>query len=378
MKYNPVMRMLHCHSGNLFGGIERALLALVAAPNTGLTSEFALCFEGAFANELRAARYNPKILGPVRFRSPLSVWTARKRFAKAIVEKKPDWVLTHGLWSFRLAYPVARRCGIPIAIWVHDVFQGHSWLERPGLYSPDKIFATSQFTAQGVPRVFPGRWPEVLPPPLATRAPDESARSRVRAELGASRETVVILMAGRFEPLKGHGMLLKTLSRVAVNVPTSIRWCVWIAGDAQRPAERLLKTQLEAQAEALGGRVKFLGHRTDIAALYSAADIYCQPNVGPEAYGLTFAEAAVGGLPVVTTRLGAGPELVDNDIGRLVPPSDEIALASALTELVGSAELRQTLGAEAARRAKRIPDARVIANRLAHHLQGEYVSRLAV
>ncbi len=371
------MRLLHCHSGNLFGGIERALLTLADVPNEKLLSDFALCFDGPLAKQLRAAQHLPTFLGPVRYRLPWTVWRARRLLAQHIAKTGPNWILTHGMWSLRLAYPVAREAGVPIALWVHDVFQGHSWLENAGRLSPDRIFANSQFTARGVPRVFSGRWPEVLPPPRFAVTPDDAARNRIRAELEATGDTVVILIAGRFEPLKGHALLFKSLARVALALPSSLRWSIWIAGEAQRPEERVLKAQLHAQAAALGTRVRFLGHRADISDLYTAADIYCQPNTGPEAYGLTFSEAAAAGLPVVTTRVGAGPEFVDDNIGRLVPPGDEVALASALTELALSPTTRQRLGAEAARRARQMPSPNAIAERLINHLEGSFVSRIA-
>jgi len=375
LQYNPVVRLLHCHSGNLFGGVERALLALEASPQPRLQSEYALCFEGRFAEALRAARIDPRLLGSVRFRFPWTVWSARRRLAGCLARSKPDWILTHGLWSFRLAYPVAKSTGTKIALWVHDVFQGESWLEKKITQAPDRIFATSRFTAEAVPNVFPGRWPELLPPPLGARQPDDAARSRVRTELGAAKETVVILIAGRFERLKGHAMLLGSLGRMAVSLPASLRWNVWIAGEAQRPEERKLQEELKAQAEKLGGRVKFLGYRSDIAALYAGADIYCQPNVGPEAYGLTLAEAGAAGLPVVTSRLGAAPEIVDNDVGRLVPPGDDFALSAVLGELISSRELRRKLGGEALRRARSLPSAQAVLERLTGLLEGSFVNR---
>ena len=78
-------------------------------------------------------------------------------------------------------------------------------------------------------------------------------------------------------------------------------------------------------------RVRFLGQRSDIPDVLGAADIHCQPNVDPEPFGVAFVEALHAGLPVVTTAIGAAPEVVDATCGVLVP-KDAGALAGAAFE----------------------------------------------
>ncbi len=87
------------------------------------------------------------------------------------------------------------------------------------------------------------------------------------------------------------------------------------------------------------------GTAIDVARLLAAADVYCQPNVGPEAFGLTLAEALGAGLPVVTSRLGAAPEIVSDADGVLLPPGDAEALASALAALLTDRGRRRAFGA---------------------------------
>jgi glycosyltransferase involved in cell wall biosynthesis len=98
--------------------------------------------------------------------------------------------------------------------------------------------------------------------------------------------------------------------------------------------------------------VKFLGQRSDVNNLLAAADIHCQPNTGPEPFGRTFIEAMLAGLPVVTTRMGAAPEIIDSSSGILVEPNNPEDLAGALKELVSHPERRKQLGAKAIERAK--------------------------
>jgi glycosyltransferase involved in cell wall biosynthesis len=179
-------------------------------------------------------------------------------------------------------------------------------------------------------------------PPPADGPPD------VRAALGTPGPDVVIVMAARIEPLKGHQLLLDALARIPAGP-----WQVWIVGGAQRPeeVEYLGALQGAAAARGLADRVRFLGERSDVPSLMAAADIYCQPNIGAEGFGLSFVEALAAGLPVVTTRLGAAPEIVTDDCGVLVEPGSPAELATALTALVADGARRRQLGEAGRRRA---------------------------
>ena len=57
------------------------------------------------------------------------------------------------------------------------------------------------------------------------------------------------------------------------------------------------------------------------AALLQAADVYCQLNRDPDSFGLSFVEALGASLPVITTRRGGAPEIVDATCGVLVEPA---------------------------------------------------------
>ena len=91
-------------------------------------------------------------------------------------------------------------------------------------------------------------------------------------------------------------------------------------------------------------RVRFLGERRDVPCVMRAADIFCQPNEGPEPFGVVFAEALLSGLPVVTTDTGGAREIVSDECGRLVPAGDVDALTRTLGDLIEDAALRARLG----------------------------------
>jgi glycosyltransferase involved in cell wall biosynthesis len=177
------------------------------------------------------------------------------------------------------------------------------------------------------------------------------------------------------EAWKGQTALVEALAALA-DVPG---WTAWIAGGAQRPAERVyvLSVRRAVTAAGLEPRVRFTGERADIPRLAAAADIYCQVNRDPEPFGVAFVEALGAGLPVVTTAAGGAPEIVADDCGRLVAPGDATALTTTLRELIESAPLRRALGGRGPARARALCDASTQLDRLIEILD-DVPARVAV
>ena len=306
--------------------------------------DFALCFEGRLADELRKLNAKVRILGNVRLSRPWTLWQARSQLQKFIQQEQFDVLICHACWSQVAFGSLARRNHLPLVLWCHDVLTGQHPIERLAKFVlPDLVIANSRYTEASVPKLYqtpsetlliPVVFPEITHP--------ESLRQAVRAELNTPEQSIVIIQACRLERWKGHSLLLSALGKLH-SIPN---WTCWIVGGVQRPGEADYLGELKMQAEALGisQRILFLGQRTDVPRLLAAADIHCQPNIGAEPFGIVFIEALYAGLPVVTTALGATTEIVDDSCGRLVPPNDSDALSAALARLISNHQTRTTLG----------------------------------
>jgi glycosyltransferase involved in cell wall biosynthesis len=351
------IRALHVYSGNLYGGVERMLatFAGVRAEVPGLEPAFALCFEGRLAEEIRAAGAPLEMLGPVRMSRPLSALRARRRLADALRTVRPDVVICHSSWGHGLFAPVVRGSGIPLVFWLHDAVTGTTWADRLARRTaPDLAVCTSRFAGGTLDRLWPHVRGEVVYPPVPRAGPDGVEGASMRTRLRTPAEDVVILQASRMEPWKGHRVLVQALA----TIHDVDGWTCWIAGGAQRPHEEAHLAELYARAQQLGieHRIRFLGHRDDVPALMAAADVLCQPNLGPEPFGIAFVEGMHAGLPVVATAIGGAREIVHPACGVLVPPDDPAALGAALRELVLDPALRARLGAAGPAHARALCD----------------------
>src|SRR5262249_25951309 len=153
---------------------------------------------------------------------------------------------------------------------------------------------------------------------------------------------------------KGHLLHLDALGRLRHHSG----WVAWMVGGAQRLQEVGYLAELKNRAIELNiaDRVRFLGQRTDVPRLLAAADVHCQPNTGPEPFGMTFVEGLQAGLPVITTAWGGASEIVDETCGILTPPGDAGALSSALRDLLQNPQRRATLGRAGPARARALCD----------------------
>lgn len=356
---SSVVRVLHLNAGNLYGGVETLLTTLGSFRHlcTSMEPHFATCFGGRSSRELVETGAPVYTLGPVRISRPWTVWRARRRLRELLSRKRFDLVICHMSWTMVVFGAAVRASGHRVAMWAHGFQSVENWLDRIARRTtPEFVIANSRFTAAWVHDQFPKTAVHVVYCPVGPAEFPEANRSRaaLREEQGVDEDTTVILQAGRLEPWKGHLIHLRALA----SLDPGKKWVCWIAGGPQTSEQETYLQQLQATASQLGisSRVKFLGQRSDMPKLLAAADIFCQPNQGPEPFGLVFVEALGAGRPVVSTSLGGALEIVDESCGLLVKPGDPESLAEALGRLIACPALRLQLGSAGPARARLLCD----------------------
>jgi len=158
---------------------------------------------------------------------------------------------------------------------------------------------------------------------------------RVRVKPAAATSTPVQLaFVGRFHRTKGVYELARAIRRLPTTTPFRIEF----RGPASGPDDEVVRRDLE---RLLAGdqRVTF-GEAIDHARVpdaLAACDVLCCPSTWFENGPTVAIEAMAVGTPVLGTRLGNFPELVDDGVnGRLVAPGDERELAAALAEIAAN------------------------------------------
>src|SRR5438046_4216036 len=151
------MKVLHVHSGNLYGGVETMLVTLARHRALCLDMEphFALCFEGRLSRELVAAGGPVYPLGAVRISRPHSVWRARRQLQKLVRQQHFDVAICHSAWSQAIFGPIARRARTPLVLYLHGMAKSIHWLEMYARQTaPDFVVCNSSFTASRLPSVY--------------------------------------------------------------------------------------------------------------------------------------------------------------------------------------------------------------------------------
>jgi glycosyltransferase involved in cell wall biosynthesis len=170
--------------------------------------------------------------------------------------------------------------------------------------------------------------------------PDPARAAAFRRRYSIPEGRTIVVQVSWIIPEKGISDLLKAARRV-ISQDANVQF-VFVGEGAYRDQYRS-----EAEAMGLGDNVTWTGLVIDPfgEGVYDAADIVCQVSNWEEVFGWVIAEAMAYQKPIIGTRVGGIPELVEDSVsGYLVDRGDDSAMAEKILMLVADADLRKQMG----------------------------------
>jgi glycosyltransferase involved in cell wall biosynthesis len=359
------LRVVHVVETLGLGGLERTVQALVrhAGPPRLRPEVVCATADGPLAAEIERLGAPVHVLG-LRDYYPRSIAV----LARLLGRLRAEVVHCHGFFAGVLGRAAGWWCGARVM--VHHLHTAdptlrrrHRRLERLLARCTARIVCCSEAVASdasqrlGLPAGLLIVVPNGIDPPPA------ADREAARRTLGRPAEPVLGCV-GALAPHKGQAVLLEALGRLPASLPAGT---VVLVGDGPERAD------LERRAAgARPWRVVFAGARPEARLLLPAFDAAVAPSLR-EGLGLAVLEAMDAGLPVVASRVGGLPEVVeDGRTGLLAAPGDPEDLARALARLLAMPDRGRGLGLRGRQRV----EARFRAGQMALRIQSIYEEAL--
>jgi glycosyltransferase involved in cell wall biosynthesis len=279
---------------------------------------------------------------------------------RLIREQKPHIVNTHTAKAGFLGRIAAYMARVPVIIHTYHGHVLHGYygqmkndvlrrMERTVSHLTDCIIAVDPQVKRDLVsyRVAPPEKIVVIPyglhlePYLAC----EVHQGKFRRELGLPAEAKLVGIVGRIFPIKNHRLFLDAATLIVQQDP---RTRFVIVGDG------ILRPEMEDYAQRMGiaDKITFTGWRQDLPRVYADLDLLAVTS-NNEGTPFTAIEAMAAGCPVVATRVGGLPDLInEGQTGYLVPPGDAYAVAEAMLRLLHAPEIARHMGQAARARVK--------------------------
>jgi glycosyltransferase involved in cell wall biosynthesis len=332
---------------NIGGPAIHAILLTQGLQNERFSSVLVTGLEGPREGSMRdlATKHGvePRVLRELgREVSPVNDLRATLAMYRLIRRSRPHIVHTHMAKAGTAGRVAARLARVPILV---HTFHGHTFhsywgpvksavflqIERTLGAVTDQVVAITDAQKADIASYGVAPLNKIRTIPLGLEIEPmleaEQHRGRLRAELGVSSDRPLIGIVARLVPIKAHEVFLEAAVRIRAALPDAT---FLIIGDGERRAE------LEARAQQLGvaDATRFLGWRDDMREVYADVDVVtlCSNNEGSP---VALIEALAAARPVVSTRVGGVPNVVqDGENGLLVPPRDPAAFADAVLTLL--------------------------------------------
>jgi glycosyltransferase involved in cell wall biosynthesis len=286
------------------------------------------------------------------------------RLTALLRRRRVDLLHAHDYKTTIMGLPAAALAGVPVVANLHgDTAESravrlYEWLNYRALRFCGRVVAVSpQLRARAAAFVPAARLLQI-----DNGVDLDGLRAKVtpgrdlRRELAVPADAPLLGMVGRLAPEKAHAAMIAALAGLTWPGPAPH---LLVAGDG--PLHDA--TAAAAREHGVASRVHLLGARSDLPDVYTALTALVHPSL-TEGLPLVVLEAAALGVPIVASRVGAIPEVLEDGAGGLlVPPGDVAALGAAVDALLAAPALAHARAARAAARIEARYSARAMTGR---------------
>jgi len=328
------------------GGTERQMVELIRRLDRTEFEVHVACFHRGGPLEARALENVASVASfPINgFGRPSAIrqWLAFARWCRRIGVRI---VHTCELYSNVFGLPAAALAGVDVRIGnrrdlvTPDRTRAQLVCQRAAYKSAHSVVANCTAAAEWLHHEgIPARKIQTIP-----NGVDCAVFSRGNGEPSKPIRRVVTVANLRAE--KGHDTLIDAAATL-VGLHPDLEFQIVGGGPLRAALER------EVTVRGLGARVRFLGERDDVPALLASSDLFVLPSRS-EACPNGVLEAMAVGLPIVASRVGGIPELIDSGVtGVLIEPDTPELLVEAVLDLVNRPKHAWELGRAAREKAE--------------------------
>ena len=362
----PKISILHCVLSMDVGGLERIVLDLVCEGRRMGQDVAVVCLErrGALAPAAEALGARVMSVGKRPGLRPATIG----RLAAAFRTLGPGVIHTHQVGALAYAGPAAKLGGgAPVVHTEHGKHYAGRLRTRllgrmAGRFAARFCCVSGDVAAEAEAcRIVPRSKIHVVPNGIDTdRFATAGDPAAVRAMLEVPPEAPLVGTVGRLNEVKRQDRLIRGFARALGRAPDAH---LVLVGDGP------LMMDFRSLAEGLGiaSRVHFAGYQAEPERFLGAMDVFALTSRS-EGMPLAVLEAWASGVPVVASRVGGLPEMIDDGrTGLLVDAEDEGALASAIVGLVADPDSARRIGAAGRELARARYDVRTMSGAYDRH-----------
>jgi len=327
------------HLAKLGGGGKSLLTLLSDLPGHGWNTHVVVPGEGQFTDELvkMCIAHTIYPFRPIEWRRPLDTLRTTLEWRGLFQRVKPTLIHANGFDLSRSFALAAGSLGIPYITHVRFPVDpaGARWVLR-GLPKPAAFIFNSHAMMNTLWPVISHLAPQSRPH-VVHNAVDLNSFTPTPWPGGPPYRIGII---ANFAPFKRHEDFLRMAAEM-VRSRQDLEF--WIVGDDTEGSGRRMALEQLAAVLGVTGYIRFLGHRSDIPDIMRQLHLLVVPSQF-EPFGRVVIEAMACGRPVVASRDGGIPEIIDDgETGRLIDVGNYVEFARAALDLLAQREHWETL-----------------------------------